>query len=306
MDKEIENPKPKKGETQKKFISRCIPIVHKEHPSWSMDKVKRVCYEIWRDRNKESLEAQGYTLFASAAQLITVPKQKDDITIDTKFPKLTGKNTPIVDSTKRLVAIIGNRFMNGGFVSAEELKKCYKGWEGSLHDINHMGTSTGFFLVQSDITYFIGYHDDVKYDKTNNSVSMNLHIHTGTKFAKAWEAYVELCEMAGKIPNVSVVYYGKQKFIPASDLPKDVDWEAEGYGKDDLVPVLYNIIPVCVSTVLRGRCDDKDGCGIRDTASICGSDSCDCGKCKRKDTELDEKIEKQRQELIALLKADDD
>ena len=62
------------------------------------------------------------------------------------------------DKTYHITAIIGNSFMNGGFFSNEELKRVYKQWEGTLHDINHWGTSypTGF-TASSNILYFIGY-----------------------------------------------------------------------------------------------------------------------------------------------------
>lgn len=214
-------------------------------------------------------------------------------------------NAPLSSGVKvNLVAIIGDRFMNGGFVSAKELRKCYKYWEGTLHDINHMGTSTGFFLIQTDITYFIGYHKNVKYNAKGKSVSMELKIHDKTHFAEDWKAYIELCEMAGQIPNVSVTYYGKQSWVPVDQLPPEADWQAEGYGKDDLVPVLTEMIPVCVSTVLEGRCNDKDGCGIRNANSTkCGSESCDCGgNCPVPTQKPDEKLETKRQEIIERIK----
>jgi len=270
---DLENPNPKKGETQKAFISRCIPVVHKEHPEWKMDKVKAVCYSLWRRRHKNDMEMNGYELFTDEAQFIRI---SDEINEENE------ESTP-ARAMKNIVAIIGDRFMNGGFVSMEVLKKCYKQWEGTLHDINHMGTSTGFFLAQQDITYFIGYHKNSKLDEANKSVSMELHIHNRTEFAEAWEAYVELCEMAGRIPNVSTTYFAKRKYVPTSELPKEADWEAEGYGKDDLVPVIVEMFPFCVSTVLRGRCDDKKGCGIRNADSESGSN-------------LDEKILKEKVE----------
>lgn len=207
-------------------------------------------------------------------------------------------NTGVMQSDKRMVAIIGNRFMNGGWISKEELKKCYKQWNGTLHDINHMGTSTGFFLVQSDITYFIGYHSNAKFDDTTGEVSMDLTIHNKTKFAEDWQAYVELCEMAGRTPNVSVTYYGEQKWLSTSEVPKECNWKAAGYSKDDLIPILINIKPVCISTVLEGRCNDKDGCGL-------GKGECDCEITDTKDKELEEQIEKKRQELIEQLKKED-
>jgi len=279
---ELENPKPKPGQTQKDFIKECIPIVHKEHPKWSMAKVKAVCYNIWRSKHKE-MEAQGYELFTDSAQFKTL--QNVEVVSEEGETQRTG--------TKHMIAMVGDRFMNGGFFPAEEAKKCYKQWEGSLHDINHMGTSTGFFLAQTDITYFIGYHKNVKYDETTKEVSMEVFVHPKTHFAADWEAYIELCEMAGKIPNVSVTYYTKRKFIPASNLPKGINWKAAGYGKDDLVPVMYDVKPFCVSTVLQGRCGDKDGCGIRN------GNSCECDTCKNHDKEIEEK----KQELIKRIKS---
>ncbi len=80
-----------------------------------------------------------------------------------------------------------------------------------------------------------------------------------------WRTRKQAVQLAknGKIPNVSVTYYAKRNFILASDLPKNVPWKKEGYGKDDLVPIMTQITPVCVSTVLEGRCNGKDGCGLR-------------------------------------------
>ena len=150
-----------------------------------------------------------------------------------------------------------------------------------------MGTSTGFFLMQSDITYFIGYHSNVKYNKETKEVSMELNIEPDCEFTAAWQAYVKLCERAGRIPNVSVTYYAKRDWITASELPKNVPWKKEGYGKDDLVPVLNWIGPVCVSTVLEGRCNDKDGCGLRNDEV---------------DEELEAELEEKRQELIKRIK----
>lgn len=270
----LENPTPKKGETQKQFIKRCIPYVHDEHPSWKMDKVKAVCYDIYRRKHKNADEE----MFHDEAQLISVP-------IETQISEEGGMQQTGV---KRMIAVIGNRFMNGGFLSTEELKKCYKQWEGTLHDINHMGTSTGFFLAQTDIEYFIGWHSNVKIN--GDEVSMDLNIDDDTTHASGWKGYIGLCEKASKIPNVSVTYYGKRDFIIASKLPANVPWKKEGFGKDDLVPILHDIRPVCVSTVLQGRCNDRDGCGIRQ------------GEEENEDNEDSEEFEKQKLEIINRIK----
>ena len=240
-----------------------------------IEKIKKdLRSEMLKHRHEEMFTDEGRFTFEPVLELESEEAEK-----------------PVQTGTKNMVAVIGDRFMNGGFLSKEILEKSYKKWNGTLHDINHMGTSTGFFLMQSDITYFIGYHSNVKYDKATGEVSMELTIEDETKFASAWKAYISLCERANKIPNVSVTYYGKRDWITASELPKNVPWKKEGYSKDDLVPVLNEITPICVSTVLQGRCNDKDGCGLRN----------DNNKEKEIDTELETEIENKKQELIKWL-----
>jgi hypothetical protein len=243
--------------------------------------------ESLEDKWKHRLEKRNEEMFTSDAHFAIVPF--------TKHSHTEGKvNETVEEGTKNIIAVIGDRFMNGGYLPAEVLEKSYKKWNSTLHDINHMGTSTGFFLIQTDITYFIGYHSNVKYDKKTNEISMELNIEDSCKYSSAWKAYVQLCGRAGLIPNVSVTYYGKRDWITASELPKDIPWKKEGYGKDDLVPVLNEITPICVSTVLQGRCNDKDGCGIRN----------DQNKESKIDPKLEKEIEEKRQELIKWLEED--
>jgi hypothetical protein len=203
------------------------------------------------------------------------------------------------DEAYRITAIIGDRFMNGGFFPAKELQRVYKKWEGTKHDINHFGTSypAGFFST-SNILYFVGYHKNVKYNSVTKEVSMDIEINPNAMYADAWKAYVDICKMSNAIPNVSVTYLGKQEYVLAKNLPKEANWKAEGYTKDDLVPVLSEVEPVCVSTVVRGRCDDKDGCGMQDS---CSDGTCDVPEKQ----DVTDALEKERLELIKYLKDKD-
>lgn len=257
---------------KEKFFVSYASVLHLLHPNWPEEQVEAVCNEYWRHWYKDE------EIFTAEAQFKFVPVEE---TVSEEAAETTQTGT------KNMIAIIGDRFMNGGFLPKEVLEKCYKKWDNTLHDINHMGTSTGFFLMQSDITYFIGYHSNVKYDKETKEVSMQLNIEPDCEFTAAWEAYVKLCERARRIPNVSVTYYAKRDWITASELPKNVPWKKEGYGKDDLVPILNWIDPVCVSTVLEGRCNDKDGCGLRNNEV---------------DEKLEAELEEKRQELIKQVK----
>jgi len=44
-------PTPKKGETEKEFISRCIPYVLKEGTAKDQKQAIAICYSMWRKRH---------------------------------------------------------------------------------------------------------------------------------------------------------------------------------------------------------------------------------------------------------------
>lgn len=176
--------------------------------------------------------------------------------------------------TKRAIALIGDRFMRGNFLSAIELEKASQQWKGTLHDINHMGTTyRNGFSAQSNILYFVGWQDNVFYDAESKAVSMDIHPDLETRYGRDWNAFVGLCEKAGRIPNVSVSFLGKVKQVKASELPEGTNYSAYGYGKDDMVNYIYDIKPRALSTVLEGLCNDKQGCGIATNTSA--DTSCD-------------------------------
>jgi len=293
-EKKLGNPTPKPGESQKDFIARCIPYVKKEKPELDHDAVVARCYGIWRSKHGESfnkyMESMGYKLFTDS-----VPLHREKVKVTINMEKAETET-----SIRNIIAIVGDRFMNGGFFPMSTLKTCYKLWENTLHDINHAGTHSGTFMNLTDITKFIGYHKNVILNEDNKSVSMELIPYEKTKEYPAWKAFVELCEMAGLIPNVSVTYYGKIEYKETSELPEGTDYKREGFKEGDKVPVLTNVIPVCVSTVLEGRCNDQDGCGIRDTNSNVAQKDISASEKK-----LDEKIENKRQEIISWLKKND-
>jgi len=201
----------------------------------------------------------------------------------------------------RAVALIGDRFYRGQFLPAIELSKAHKGWENTLHDINHMGTThIQGLTATSDILYFVGYNRNVTYDEKTKAVAMDIVPKEETFYGKAWKAYVELVEEAGGVPNVSVHFNAKVKRIQAKNLPDDVSYSDYGLDADDYVDYIYDIVPGALSTVFRGACNDAMGCGIGK------SNSCDCENNNNEDEEpidiTKEKQEEERQELITWLK----
>ena len=193
-----------------------------------------------------------------------------------KLKELSASSTKENDSnTRKTIAMIGDRFMRGQFFSAVELARSASLWENTLHDINHMGTTfrTGF-SAQSNILYFVGWQDNVQYDHESKSLSMDIHPSLNTRYGRDWQGFVELCDNAGLTPNVSISFLGKVKRVKASSLPEGSNYEDYGYKADDMVDYIYDVRPRALSTVLKGLCDDKQGCGITTNNSECESRSC--------------------------------
>jgi hypothetical protein len=162
---------------------------------------------------------------------------------------------------RHAIALKGNEFYKGCYLPTNELEKCYKEWEGTLHDINHMGTTHIMGLgASSDIRFFVGYQDNIKYNSETKLVAMDIHIDEQTQYGKTWEAYVNLCEKAGKVANVSVTFLAQRGSAKAKDIVSN--YSELGFKGDETVIYIKNIRPKALSTVLRGACSDDKGCGI--------------------------------------------
>lgn len=238
-------------------MSRCVSTLKAE--GRSPEKAKEMCAAMWYKAHPNSEEIITFQMEASMS-MNTCPCGGIENSED------AGK-----EKSYTITAVIGDRFMNGGFLSASELEKCYQSWENTLHDINHQGTTMNPMTdPRPDIRAFVGYHTNVHYNQETKEVTMDLHIVESTMYAEAWKGFIDLCKQAGITPNVSVTYMGRRKYIQAKNLPNGVDYKAQGYSENDYVPYLINVRPVCVSTVLLGKCSDKDGCGFNCNISPSG------------------------------------
>lgn len=201
-------------------------------------------------------------------------------------------------NTYKATMIKGNDFYHGCYLPANELEKAYSGWEGTLHDINHMGTTHLMGLgATSDIRFFVGYQDNVKYDPDKKVATCDVHVDENTQYGKTQKAYLNLCKKAGQTPNVSVTFLAKRGVAKAKDMISN--YSEFGYKETDNITYIKDIKPVAMSTVLQGVCDDKKGCGIQN-------------KCSAKESVIPEKTEEEikqeklyeeeRQKLIEELK----
>ena len=197
--------------------------------------------------------------------------------------------------------VIGNRFMKGIFIAADELKKVHKQWNKTLHDLNHMGSGymAGFSVIPADVSYIVGYQDGLKFDDTTKAVTAKVHIDKEAPRYAEWESYANICSKIGRPINVSMYCYGKVRFMKAEDLGvKPSEYKNQGYAKGDTVPCMFDIQPYMVSTVTRGACDDKDGCGIPQG----NSDVCEDNNCNVSITEQDKTKEKTSNKDVEKLK----
>jgi hypothetical protein len=208
--------------------------------------------------------------------------------------KLPDDNKPIaMQATEgkgyNATIVIGDKFMKGVFVAAEELKKVYRGWNNTLHDLNHMGSgyAAGFTIIPADVSYHVGHQDGLTYNETTKAVQAKIHIDKDSKRYDEWESYANICNQIKRPINLSMFcYYGEIRWMKARDLPKDSGYRKQGYKADDTVPCMFNILPYMVSTVTRGACDDKDGCGIDNSNSnLCEDNKYDVGTTEHDETE---------------------
>jgi hypothetical protein len=220
-------------------------------------------------KDKKELKEGEYQEFTFEVPLETSLVHKE---IKELSAPLGDKINPTVRKT---VAMIGDRFMRGQFFSAVELARSASMWESTLHDVNHMGTTyMNGFRPQPNILYFVGWQDNVQYDHEAKSLSMDIHPKLNTRYGKDWNAFIELCDEAGRTPNVSISFLGKVRQIRASSLPEGSNYSNYGYKPDDMVDYIYDVRPRALSTVLQGLCNDKQGCGIATNNSACENGSC--------------------------------
>ena len=176
----------------------------------------------------------------------------------------------ISDDGHNVVIAIGDRFMRGVFISKKELKLAHKGFNNTLHDLNHMGSGYQISMFESmppDISYFVGWQDNALYDEKTGEVRAQVHIEKAAPRYKDWENYVNISSKIGRTPNVSMYVFAQVEYIQARDLPKGSGYSHNGYKADDLVPCFKDIQPFMVSTVTMGACNDMDGCGIENGKS---------------------------------------
>ena len=119
-------PKPKKGEKEKDFISRCMGAIGDEYKD--KDQAVAVCYQSWKDKSKP--KANGAVVLAANIDPDLV---REEVLEGTAY-----KVAPVV------MAVEG--VMNDIFYPAEELGKFVSSWDGRPVTLYHPKDEQGEFI----------------------------------------------------------------------------------------------------------------------------------------------------------------
>lgn len=263
-------------------------------------------YDDWKKKNKntaeyyESMDMHPVFFMGSSLSLT-------DDAIATK--EINGVKYDIVN----VVAAVGDIFYSGVFISSEVLRKRAKNWNKTYNDINHFGTSYPAFphyWGTQNIDYITGFNNKAKFDETIKAVTLKMFISQNSPKYNSWRSFVDISIAAKKIPNVSMFGFAKYTLIDAKDLQKKgIRVPKEAVSHDGKVLALEDITPFALTTCLKGKCDDKSGCGI--TASEEFEEepikigNCTSGKCNL-NSNKDQDSNSDKSEIEKKLKAHED
>lgn len=278
-------PVPGKDEDKKSFITRCIPIVINEGTTKDPKQAAAICHSIWRknkkdsDEDSEELSDEFIEFTFTNVHLCSCYDSEEKNTNQTYEEvdiDIAGKSHKFIKTTA--VAVVGNRFMKGVFVSHDELKKTLDFWNSTLHDINHMGTSSpdSFYGLRPNIEYFVGFQKNARIDEKTKALSVDVYINTESPKYAAWKSYIDTCIASNRVPNVSMSVWAKTKPVRAKDLPSDVNYKEMGINDNTQIAYMHDIIPRALTTGFEGVCSDKDGCGIGIKSESLYVNPCNC------------------------------
>jgi hypothetical protein len=280
-------PKPRKGENRQDFANRCIPYLIREgkHPNTKKGRKQAAgeCYGIydnWKKKQKKQKSTREELINAGYVPIVfhNIVGQQELFRYDEEMMIAAEINTEEIEGIKHdvveIIAAMGDMFYQRVFVSKELLKKIATKWNGTIHDISHLATNYGLFGTEN-LEWVVGFHKKAKYDNSLGGVRMTAYISHDSPKYKAWRNYVDICKAADRTPNTSIYGYAKYGMLDASELPKGTKIPEGAKDSQGNVIYLKDLQPAAVTTCLRGKCDDKDGCGIESVnVNDCNSGSC--------------------------------
>lgn len=227
-------PKPKKGEGEKDFISRCMSAIGDEYKD--KDQAVAVCYQSWKDKSKP--KANGAVVLAANIDPDLV---REEVLEGTAY-----KVAPVV------MAVEG--VMNDIFYPAEELGKFVSSWDGRPVTLYHPKDEQGEFI-------------------SANSPSVAERTKLGQLYHTRFEEETLKSEVWINIPKTSRVrpevleYLGgtKDRLEVSTGLWGEVEKNPGEFNGTKYSYVMRNIRPDHLALLPggEGACSWKDGCGLR-------------------------------------------
>jgi len=269
--------------------SSCRSRWKQDYPSDTLEKNKTRCSKIawaavhnagwfkdsdgkWKKKSEHESEIKMYNFECDLKEfsLISTYDVKKTVTADVK------EDDNWV--TFKAVAVIGNRIMKRVYVPYDELKKHISSWNGTYHDINHMGTSypdTTFPFKRQNIEYIIGYQTNAAANDATKEISVDVVVNKNSPKYNIWKSFVDIATKAGRIPNVSMSILARSKKVRIRDL--NMSLSDYGFNDNDFIEYLYDIQPIALTTCIEGECNDAKGCGLLiQSEKDCNDNQCDC------------------------------
>jgi len=220
-------PIPDKGESQKDFISRCIPFVINEGTTDDSAQASAICYSIWRkhkEKNKEESDMSKRIYLKLCTNM---------------FKPLVLKDKPQeFHGFDRATMIVGDGTYNGIYFPADELEKAFSSWENQPVNLDHSDKAEDE----------VGFIKEVVYDKVNKKITAKPFLNNLAPKAAVAAGFISGRLNAGTIPEVSVGVW--------------VDREDEEDDDGNYRVTARNLQGDHLALVTRGACSPKDGCGI--------------------------------------------
>ena len=217
-------PTPNKGESQKDFISRCIPYVIREGTTDDQKQATAICYSIWRKAKgvKNEMNSERVLLHLSA-ELKPFYDLKDE-----KLEPLT--------LLERSTIIVGDKTYNGVYFPKEELEKAFMSWDKQPINLDH----------SESIRNMVGYVEEPQY--FNGKITVRPVLDEKLPAYSFAKAYIDSRIGAKAIPQVSVGVW--------------IDRVPEEMEEGETRITARNLEGYHLALVAHGACSPQDGCGI--------------------------------------------
>jgi len=278
-------PSVKKGESEADYVKRCIPyVINKEGAS--PEEAAAKCHGMWKQHKEKGTQYENETNIKTYT--FECSEFMNEFTLQSVLIEKTteGKTEKVEDKDWikfRAVAVVGDRMMRNAYVPYRALKKSIEKWNGTYHDINHMGTSypdTNYPFRRQNIEYVVGYQSNAEANDTTKEISMDVNVLKHSPKYAAWKSFCDINSKAGKIPNVSMSVNARFRRMRVRDMDNsEINYaKLQGFKDDDVIEYLEEIFPKALTTCIEGECNAEKGCGLATNyeKEDCGcNDNCD-------------------------------